>query len=122
MRPLWSTFLTLSLASCVFAAPKPRTWRGRESRPPSVPVPALEGDRAGAEKAATVKLLVFDDPALQRSYEWLVDEADVHDAMRALARQAYRRNRRELPDEMVEDQLRAHGRIDARPYLPPAAS
>ena len=67
-----------------------------------------------------MKLLVFDDPALQRSYEWLVDEEDVHEAMRALARQAYRRHHRVLPDEQVTDSLRAHGRIDARPYIPPA--
>jgi hypothetical protein len=68
-----------------------------------------------------VRLLVFDDPALQGPYEWLVDDTgDVHEAMRALARQAYRRNRRELPDEAVADQLRAFGRIDARRYVPPA--
>ena len=69
-----------------------------------------------------MKLLVFDDPALQRSYEWLVDDADVHDAMRALARQAYRRHHRELPDEQLGDSLRAYGRIDAGPYVPPAGS
>jgi hypothetical protein len=68
-----------------------------------------------------MRLLVFDDPALQEPYEWLVEDGgDVHDAMRALARQAYRRNRRELPDDAVEDQLRAFGRVDARRYVPPA--
>jgi hypothetical protein len=41
--------------------------------------------------------------------------------MRALARQAYRRNRRELHDVNLRERLRAHGRVDARPYLPPGA-
>ena len=41
---------------------------------------------------------MFDDPVLQGRVEWLVDDADVHEAMPALARQAYRRNRRDLPD------------------------
>ncbi len=67
--------------------------------------------------------LVFNDPSLQGPYEWLVDDTgDVHAAMRALARQAYRRNRRELPEARVVDQLRAHGTIDARPYVPPAVA
>jgi hypothetical protein len=66
-----------------------------------------------------MRLLVFDDPTLQRRYEWLVDDNDVHEAMRALARQAYRRNRQELPDVQLADQLRAHATIDARPYAPP---
>jgi hypothetical protein len=69
-----------------------------------------------------VRLLVFDDPALQHRYEWLADDADVHDAMRALARQAYRRHRQELPDAKLAEQLRAHATIDARPYVPPAGS
>jgi hypothetical protein len=67
-----------------------------------------------------MRLLVFDDPALERRYEWLADDPDVHDAMRALARQAYRRDRRELPEAMLDDQLRAHGTVDARPYSPPS--
>lgn len=66
-----------------------------------------------------MRLLVFDDPALERRYEWLVDDDDVDDAMRALARQAYRRQHRELPDVQLADQLRAHATIDARPYVPP---
>jgi hypothetical protein len=66
-----------------------------------------------------MRLLVFDDPELQSRYQWLVDDRDVHDAMRALARQSYRRNRRQLPDERLGDRLRAHGTIDARPYVPP---
>ena len=69
-----------------------------------------------------MKVLAFDDPELQGRYEWLVDDGDVHAAMRALARQAYRRNRRDLPDEQLTDQLRAHGTVDARPYVPPAAA
>jgi hypothetical protein len=70
-----------------------------------------------------VNILVFDDPSLPGPYEWLVDAGDdMHEAMRALARQAYRRNRRELPEAQVVDQLRAHGTIDARPYVPPAAA
>jgi hypothetical protein len=75
------------------------------------------------QNTARVRVLVFDDPALQGPYEWLLEDGgDVHEAMRALARQAYRRNRRELPDYAVVDQLRAHGRVDARPYVPPAAA
>lgn len=66
-----------------------------------------------------MRLLVFDDPELQGRYQWLVDDRDVHEAMRALARQSYRRNRRRPPDERLGDQLRAHGTIDARPYVPP---
>jgi hypothetical protein len=69
-----------------------------------------------------VRLLVFDDPALQRRYQWLADDADVHDAMRALARQAYRRDGRELPEARLADQLRAHATVDARPYAPPSSS
>jgi hypothetical protein len=70
-----------------------------------------------------VRLLVFDDPALQDRQEWLVDDADVHDAMRSLARQAYRRNRRELPEEAgLPELLRAHGTVDAAPYVPPRAA
>jgi hypothetical protein len=42
--------------------------------------------------------------------------------MKALAKQAYRRNRRELPEESLVDQLRAHATIDARPYNPPTAA
>ena len=67
-----------------------------------------------------MRLLVFDDPTLERRYEWLVDDADVHDAMRALARQAYRRHRQELPEAQLADQLRAHGTIDTMPYVPPS--
>ena len=67
--------------------------------------------------------LVFDDPELQDRQEWLVDDADVHDAMRSLARQAYRRNRRKLPEEAgLPDLLRAHGTVDAAPYVPPRAA
>jgi hypothetical protein len=70
-----------------------------------------------------MRVLVFDDPQLQEPYEWLLDDGDdVHGAMRALARQAYRRNRRELPEGSVVDQLRAHATIDARPYVPPSSS
>jgi hypothetical protein len=69
-----------------------------------------------------VRLLVFDDPDLQGPYEWLVDDPDVHEAMKALARQAYRRNRRELPQEALLDRLRAHGTVDASPYVPPQAA
>ena len=65
---------------------------------------------------------MFDDPDLQGPYEWLVDDPDVHDAMQALARQAYRRNRREFSEENLVDRLRAHGRIDARPYNPSSAA
>ena len=65
---------------------------------------------------------MFDDPDLQGPYEWLVDDPDVHEAMRALARQAYRRNRRELPAEALLDRLRAHGTVDASPYVPPQAA
>jgi hypothetical protein len=81
------------------------------------------GNGVRGQNTAPVRLLVFDDPALQGPYEWLVDDGgDLHEAMRALARQAYRRNRRELPEASVEDQLRAYGRVDARPYVPPAAA
>ena len=67
--------------------------------------------------------LVFDDPELQDRQEWLVDDADVHAAMRSLARQAYRRNRRELPEEAgLPELLRAHGTVDAAPYVPPRAA
>ena len=67
--------------------------------------------------------LVFDDPDLRDRQEWLVDDADVHDAMRSLARQAYRRNRRELPEESgLPELLRAHGTVDAAPYVPPRAA
>ena len=67
--------------------------------------------------------LVFDDPELRDRQEWLVDDADVHDAMRSLARQAYRRNRRELPEESgLPELLRAHGTVDAAPYIPPRAA
>lgn len=70
-----------------------------------------------------MRVLVFDDPQLQEPYEWLLDDSDdVHGAMRALARQAYRRNRRELPEESLVDQLRAHATIDARPYVPPSST
>jgi hypothetical protein len=70
-----------------------------------------------------VRLLVFDDPTLPGRYEWLVDDSgDVHEAMRALARQAYRSNHRRLPDERLADQLRAHSTVDARPYAPPPAA
>jgi hypothetical protein len=69
-----------------------------------------------------MRLLVFDDPALEGRYEWLADDPDVHDAMRALARQAYRHNRRRLPDERLADELRAYGTVDARPYAPPPVS
>jgi hypothetical protein len=66
-----------------------------------------------------VRLLVFDDPALRRRYEWLAEDAYAHDAMRALARQAYREHRQEMPDAELADQLRAHATIDALPYEPP---
>jgi hypothetical protein len=70
-----------------------------------------------------VRHLVFDDPVLQDRQEWLVDDADVHDAMRSLARQAYRRNRKELPEESgLPELLRAHGTVDASPYVPPRAA
>ena len=68
-----------------------------------------------------MRLLVFDDPQLKDRQEWLVDDADVHDAMRSLARQAYRRNKLDTPDEAgLPDLLRAHGTVDAAPYVPPA--
>jgi len=67
-----------------------------------------------------MRVLAFDDPVLENRYEWLIEDGgNVHEAMRALARQAYRRNRRHLPEERLADQLRAHGTVDARPYLPP---
>ena len=70
-----------------------------------------------------MRLLVFDDPQLRDRQEWLVDDADVHDAMRSLARQAYRRTKRELPDESrLPDLLKAHGTVDAAPYAPPRAA
>ena len=70
-----------------------------------------------------MRLLVFDDPQLRDRQEWLVDDADVHDAMRSLARQAYRRNKRTLPDEVrLPDLLKAHGTVDAAPYVPPLAA
>jgi hypothetical protein len=69
-----------------------------------------------------MRLLVFDDPELRGRYQWLVHDRDVHEAMRALARVSYRRNRRRPPDERLDDQLRAHGTIDARPYVPPSAA
>ncbi len=66
---------------------------------------------------------MFDDPVLQGRFEWLVDDSDVHEVMPALARQAYRRNRRDLPDEArLPDLLRAHGTVDAQPYTPPRAA
>ena len=81
------------------------------------------GNRRPGANTRSVRVLVFDDPQLQGPYEWLLDDGDdVHGAMRALARQAYRRNRRELPEESLVDQLRAHGRVDARPYVPPSAA
>jgi hypothetical protein len=70
-----------------------------------------------------VRHIVFDDPELQERHEWLVDDADVHEAMRSLARQAYRRNRREFPEEAgLPELLRAHGTVDAAPYVPPRAA
>jgi len=70
-----------------------------------------------------VRLLVFDDPQLQDRHEWLVDDADVHEAMRSLARQAYRRNKRDLPDDAgLPDLLKAHGTVDSAPYVPPHAA
>jgi hypothetical protein len=70
-----------------------------------------------------VRLLVFDDPQLKDRQEWLVDDADVHPAMRALARQAYRRNKRALPSAAgLPDLLRAHGTVDSVPYIPPRAA
>jgi hypothetical protein len=81
------------------------------------------GGTAGrAAKMPGMRLLVFDDPSLQRRYEWLVDDSEAHEAMRALAKQAYRGNRRRLPDDKLEDHLRAYGTIDARPYVPPSAA
>jgi hypothetical protein len=85
--------------------------------------PYYAGGTATTPKYVQVRLLVFDDPALSGRYEWLVDERDdVHAAMRALARQAYRRNRRHPPEERLVEQLRAHGSVDAHPYVPPAAA
>ena len=70
-----------------------------------------------------MRLLVFDDPQLKDRQEWLVDDADVHAAMRSLARQAYRRNKLDLPPEAgLPDLLRAHGTVDAAPYVPPRAA
>jgi hypothetical protein len=70
-----------------------------------------------------VRLLVFDDPQLRDRQEWLADDADVHDAMRSLARQAYRRNKRDTPDEAgLPDLLKAHGTVDSVPYVPPQAA
>ena len=67
--------------------------------------------------------LVFDDPQLKDRQEWLVDDADLHPAMRSLARQAYRRNRRALPEEAgLPELLRAHGTVDSEPYEPPRAA
>jgi len=69
-----------------------------------------------------MRRLTFDDPHVDGGYEWLLEDGgNVHVAMRALARQAYRRNRRELHDVNLRERLRAHGRVDARPYLPPGA-
>ncbi len=66
---------------------------------------------------------MFDDPELQGRVEWLVDDADVHEAMPALARQAYRRNKRDLPNpDGLPELLRAHGTVDAAPYTPPRAA
>jgi len=70
-----------------------------------------------------VRLLVFDDPQLKDRQEWLVDDADVHDAMRSLARQAYRRNKLDTPDESgLPELLKAHGTVDSVPYVPPRAA
>jgi hypothetical protein len=80
------------------------------------------GTPVSPSNPADVKLLVFDDPDLQGPHEWLVDDPDVHPAMRALAKQAYRRARRTLPDGVLDARLRAHGTVDARPYEPPAAA
>ena len=80
----------------------------------------VAGSAAPGEKHRGMRLLVFDDPTLQGRYDWLIDdEGNVHAAMRALARHAYRRNRRDLPDAHLADRLRAHGSVDARPYRPP---
>jgi hypothetical protein len=69
-----------------------------------------------------MRLLTFDDPLLDSRYDWLIEDGgNVHLAMRALARQAYRRNRRDVPDVGLSERLRAHGKVDARPYLPPEA-
>jgi hypothetical protein len=66
---------------------------------------------------------VFEHPELQGRHEWLVDDADVHEAMPALARQAYRRNRLDLPDPQgLPDLLKAHATVDAAPYEPPRAA
>jgi hypothetical protein len=82
-----------------------------------------EGSAATRQNTPGMKVLVFDDPTLQEPYEWLLDDGDdMHEAMRALARQSYRRNRRELPEERLDDQLRAHGRIGVHPYVPPSAA
>jgi hypothetical protein len=86
-------------------------------------LPNGRNDALGTEPLRAMRVLVFDDPQLQEPYEWLLDDGDdVHGAMRALARQAYRRNRRELPEESLVDHLRAHATIDARPYVPPSAA
>jgi hypothetical protein len=50
------------------------------------------------ENVLAMRLLVFDDPTLPHRYDWLIDgSSDVHASMRALPRQAYRRNRRGAP-------------------------
>jgi hypothetical protein len=70
-----------------------------------------------------MKLLVFDDPTLPDRYEWLIDDrGDLHETMRALARQSYRRNRRPVPEGGLAGRLRAHSTVNARPYVPPHAT
>ena len=72
---------------------------------------------------SVIKVLAFDDPTLADRYEWLIDEGgDLHESMRALARQSYRRNDRPIPAEGLAERLRAHGTVDARPYAPPHAT
>jgi hypothetical protein len=76
-----------------------------------------------AANVQSMRLLVFDDPTLPNRYEWLIEDGgDVHEPMRALARQSYRLNRRRLESDQLADRLRAHSTVDARPYAPPSAS
>ena len=85
-----------------------------------VPTAQRAGTGASSANVAVMKVLVFDDPTLPGRYEWLIDDrGDVHETMRALARQSYRRNDRPIPAEGLAERLRAHSTVDARPYAPP---
>jgi hypothetical protein len=78
------------------------------------------GTAASIANVSVMKVLVFDDPTLPGRYEWLIDDGgDLHETMRALARQSYRRNDRPIPVEGLAERLRAHSTVDARPYAPP---